>query len=92
MNIYEEAIKKWGKKEQIIQTMEECAELIKACSKYFRFGKTDNVLEEMADVQLMLNQMIVMFGAENYRKSFNNKYNKLLKRLGINDPSFYLID
>lgn len=67
---------KYGMFAQIGQTTEECAELIKALNKYkrvFNVGQTtnvseaeavDNVCEEIADVSIMLEQMIYLFGIQ----------------------------
>jgi len=48
--------------ELLIITMEECGELIQACSKILRYGqdpeKMQQLLEEAGDVQTMLDLMI----------------------------------
>lgn len=61
-NLYKEAISKFGTSAQIIIAMEECSELIKELSKVLR-GKcnVDNVSEEIADVQIMLEQLKIIF-------------------------------
>jgi NTP pyrophosphatase (non-canonical NTP hydrolase) len=45
--------------ELLVITMEECCELAMVCSKLLRFGKEkkhlDNLLQEAADVNVMLN-------------------------------------
>ena len=49
-----------NKLKQLVITMEECGELIRACSKVLRHGTTDdpkylqNLTEEMADVIAMM--------------------------------------
>ena len=60
--LYNEALEAWGEEPQIIKTMEECAELIHACSRYLieKDWKTENAIKlinECIDVQLMLNQI-----------------------------------
>lgn len=69
--ILEDAIAKFGKEVQINIMIEEMAELTKALLKYRRWhegtgAKSDerlsDILEEMADVQIMLNQMVLIFG------------------------------
>ena len=62
--IYQKAIAEWGPDLQLIVLMEECAELIKACSKIIRARKTmlgdiafEPFIEEMADVRIMIDQM-----------------------------------
>ena len=55
-------INKFGKEAQCRQVMEECAELIQAVSKNLRSaGAKENLIEEMADVGIMLDQLRIMF-------------------------------
>jgi len=66
--IYQKAISKWGYKAQLVMLMEECAELIQASSKMLRyFGQENkdpfwlcNFVEEMADVEIMIEQFKMM--------------------------------
>lgn len=59
------AIKHYGIDYQTNIAMEECAELIKAVSKVKRFGLTkgnkDNLVEEIADVRIVIMQLMQMF-------------------------------
>lgn len=78
MDIYEKAVKKWGEDLQIVMMMEECAELIQACSKYLRKKDIGNIMklkEEIADVSIMLKQFEYIFG------DFQNEKVEKLKRL-----------
>lgn len=65
-NLYNQAVNTFGTPAQIIIAMEECSELIKELSKVLR-GKcnVDNVSEEIADVQIMLEQLKIIFNNEN---------------------------
>ena len=64
-NIYEEIIKKFGEEKQIIVAIEELSELQKALCKYLRNGElTYNLLEEMADVYIMLEQLKIIFNID----------------------------
>lgn len=50
----------YGLSSQMDQTVEECAELIQALNKYKRntcISTKENILEEIADVEIMLEQM-----------------------------------
>lgn len=50
----------YGYPVQSFQLMEECAELIQAINKYKRYGNTEalkNYVEEIADVEIMLEQI-----------------------------------
>lgn len=51
-------IKHYGAQKQLVQLMEECSELIQAASKCVRanIDYSDNFVEEMADVKIMLMQ------------------------------------
>lgn len=69
--ILEDAINTWGAKAQIVKAMEEMAELIQALSRrllcmYLNApggnAALENVREEMADVNIMLNQLELIFG------------------------------
>ena len=68
MNIFEEAlfqrcIKKWGADLQKVVAMEECCELAKVISKQLRRDASrEEVLAEIADVRIMLDQMLVILG------------------------------
>lgn len=59
---YNEAVKAYGKQSQLIMAMEEMAELTKELSKSIRGQKnTAAISEEMADVEIMLEQLKVIF-------------------------------
>lgn len=71
MAIYEAAVETWGEEAQIDQAIEEMAELAVALNKYKRFIKfghgekdtvLDNIAQERADTEIMLNQLAVIFG------------------------------
>jgi len=61
MNIYEQAIEAWGEDAQLGMLQEECAELIAAINKLRRGEPASVVIEEIADVELMLAQMRYIF-------------------------------
>lgn len=61
-DVYTTAVKKCGKEHQLILCMEEMAELTKELSKNIRGSKNiTNISEEMADVEIMLEQLRVIF-------------------------------
>lgn len=57
--LYKKAIAKWGNQFQIIMILEEMAELQKALIKLMRAdeGPISDVLEEVADLEIMLEQL-----------------------------------
>ena len=62
-DIYTAAVKKCGKEHQLVLCMEEMAELTKELSKNMRgFKNTTNISEEMADVEIMLEQLRIIYG------------------------------
>ena len=78
------AVEKWGKPIQLIMCIEEMSELTKEISKYFRGrDNRDQLLEETADVYIMLEQLKIMFGftAKELGDITENKIKKLEKRL-----------
>lgn len=61
--IYARAINLWGVSAQFCQAMEECAELIVAVNKQMRHhDNINNIIEEMADVSIMIDQIRMMVG------------------------------
>ncbi|MCK5825751.1 MAG: antitoxin [Desulfuromusa sp.] len=80
--LYQATLNKWGEDAQYDQMVEECAELITAL-KHFRRGKVDQqtVIDELADVTLMLGQLTWMFGTEAVEESVQKKLKKLNKLL-----------
>ena len=64
--LYKDAIKHWGNSLQIIMMMEEMSELQKELCKFFRRKTSkDKIALEMADVEIMLEQLKVMFKNHN---------------------------
>lgn len=65
-------LKKVGHEWTTRLAQEECAELIKAINKLWRFPLDDdtklNVIEEIADVEIMMEQMRLIFGGEDIDK------------------------
>ena len=80
--LYQATLNKWGEDAQYDQAVEECAELITAL-KHFRRGKVDQqaVIDEIADVTLMLGQLTWMFGTERVEESMKKKLKKLSRLL-----------
>lgn len=65
VEVLEKAIATYGKLPQVFMAIEEMSELIQALSKNFR-GKEnlDNVAEEIADVEIMIDQLKLIFKVE----------------------------
>lgn len=62
IDVYLEAIKTFGALPQMVIVMEECSELQKEISKIIREkGSLENLAEEIADVEIMLEQLKLIF-------------------------------
>ena len=80
--VFKRAIDKWGEDSQVMMCMEECAELI-ATLKHYRREEVDAkvVVDEIADVFLMIGQLIYMFGEEQVDDAVRAKLEKLNRLL-----------
>lgn len=92
------AIDKYGNDSQLAVAQEECAELIQAISKLNRAGSSDhpgrtakaamnNLMEEAADVQIMLDQIRIMYPSHAYDTIRAQKIARLEKRINQKRPS-----
>ncbi len=84
--IYEKTLEKWGEKAQYDQLIEECAELI-ATLKHYERGKAnlENVVDELADVYLMVGQLAYMLGEDRLQQAVTRKIAKLQDLLETGD-------
>lgn len=62
IDICREAIETYGAEKQIIIAIEECSELQKALTKWLRLMLERNIREEMGDVEIMMCQLVLLFG------------------------------
>lgn len=79
--LYKRALQAWGPENQRGMLAEECSELAVAVS-HFKRGRieVDGLCEEIADVEIMIGQMRIMYGSIVDRIK-NNKLSRLEKRL-----------
>lgn len=69
----------YGLDNQLNKTIEECAELIQALVK---LESRENTIEEIADVQIMLKQMLYLLDCEKeVEKVMEYKINRQLERI-----------
>ena len=62
IDVYLEAIKTFGSLSQMVIVMEECSKKQKEVSKIIREkGNLENLAEEIADVEIMLEQLKLIF-------------------------------
>jgi NTP pyrophosphatase (non-canonical NTP hydrolase) len=81
--VYTDALKCWGEDFQKSMFHEEIGEVLTAMSheKRGRCGK-EAVLEELADLQIMLNQMVVLYGTDaEFQRIFDVKIHRLIGRI-----------
>ena len=82
-NIYQRAVDTYGDDAQLIMCIEEMAELTQEISKHFR-GKTGvlRLADEMADVEIMLEQLKLIFKNSHAVEMFKtDKLKRLEERL-----------
>lgn len=83
-DICKEALDTWGKKAQVLTLLEEMSELQKEILKNINRGR-DNVqeiAEETADVLIMLDQFLYIYGIQDLVKEMSvTKLNKLKRYL-----------
>ena len=85
--IFDENIKAHGTDSEAGIAMEECAELIQAISKVRRYGFVgkykDNLLEEIADVDIVLTELTMMFDieSEEFYSVLDRKVHRIKERL-----------
>jgi len=80
--LYTSAIREWGEEAQMLMAIEECSELIQALTKVWR-GKhsKSNIEEEIADVEIMIDQLKIIFdagGVADWRKTKLERLHKLI--------------
>lgn len=85
--IYTHAIGRYGKQAQILVAIEEMAELTKALCKNINRGEDnlENILEEIADVEIMVEQLKVIYDRDGEQTSLHksDKLRRLAKELNI---------
>ena len=80
-NLYKDAIAKFGKGLQIAMFIEEASELIKELIKELRGkGNRENIAEEMADVEIMLEQLKIIFNNNDLIQKFKIEKLKRLEK------------
>jgi len=78
INLYKEALEKWGEEAQVNMLNEELGELITAVAQFKR-GRTSyhDVMTELADVFIMVEQIATIMNYEDFEKELERKLIKL---------------
>ena len=72
----------YGLESQLDQTTEECGELIAVINKFKRDGDVEHLIEERADVEIMLDQLKYLLKCEDSIHDIKEyKINRQLKRI-----------
>ena len=83
--LYNKALNFWGERAQLDQVIEEAAELIVAVNHYKRrrAGSLREVIEEMADMTIMLGQLLELLDdhRDEYTQVVDYKIQRLRERL-----------
>ena len=82
--VLQDAVDTYGMENQMKVLQEECGELIVAASHYQRgrVNAFDNIVEELADVTIMVKQMLYALNAEILFEEYcEKKINRLKNRL-----------
>lgn len=80
--LYTKVLDSWGIEAQVRMVMEEGGEMFSALAKAFR-GRVSRqeVITELADVSIMMEQMAVFFGLDEFREEKERKLKRLQNRL-----------
>lgn len=81
IEVFMQIINQNGKRNQTIIAIEECGELVQALTKHLRHdthANYDNIAEEIADVQIALKQLVILF---NNKKEVMNWYDRKVERI-----------
>lgn len=85
-DVLNKAIEVWGNEAQLEMVIEECLELALALQKLKRkrgnpLDKINNVVDEIADVKIMIYQAERIFGSQPVNERVEFKINRLKERL-----------
>ena len=73
----------YGREHQVLIAIEEMSELTKELCKYFRrYDRKKEIIEEVADAQIMIEQLIELFGINNeVDRMVDYKLNRQIRRM-----------
>ena len=90
-SLLQAAVERYGISHQIRMAIEEMAELIDALMKRTRARRTDaDVITEIADVTIMMKQLMLIFGESAVRDEIDRKLNRLKERMDGRDEEAVL--
>lgn len=73
----------YGRESQVLIAIEEMSELTKELCKYYRrYDRKKEIIEEVADAQIMLEQVIELFGiSDEVDRMVDYKLNRQIRRM-----------
>ena len=81
-DLYKKALETWGIESQVFMVMEEVGEMLNALAKANRGrSKKEDIITELADVSIMMEQMAIYFGYDEFKKEKKRKLERLERRL-----------
>lgn len=84
-SLLRKVLSKWGLNSELDVSIEECSELIQAICKLRRYGETEktvtNLIEEIADVSIICDQLSLIYGKDKVKKQKDIKLERLKQRL-----------
>lgn len=87
MKLYNRVIEIYGIDAQKWMLVEECGELLNAISKLRRLrADGEAVITELADVHIMVEQMAVFFGWDEFQKEREKKLRRLRMKIRLAHP------
>ena len=85
LKVFSDAIQTFGMQKQTLMVFEEMAELQNELCKYLRYGESVEVVcrvaDELADVEIMLDQMKLLFGTGRVQREREKKVQRLRARI-----------
>lgn len=84
LNLFGSALQCFGTELQLRKLQEECGELISAINRHLLDSTEDrfkNLVEEIADTQILLDQIKLTIPPKIYRDTYNKKLSKLMNIL-----------
>ena len=82
IKLYQSAIESWSLDKQILMVMEESGEMLHALAKHSRGRSTNQeIITELADVWILMEQMAVAFGWDEFQEEKERKLQRLKERL-----------
>jgi NTP pyrophosphatase (non-canonical NTP hydrolase) len=86
-DLFKQCYDLWGENSQLNQTIEECSELIKAITKWNRgIGTKEQMAEEVADVELMCQELRFILGDKLVNKYRRAKIKHVKELLDEGNP------